>query len=109
MATKQASRYMRSKFEKDFEHGMEFWTGEDGDLVSIAITRRPDWANVLNEQYHHRFESRHEKFDASRGRKRFVRRRRAEPEEWSSCRRVWECCDEPTPFPVIEYELKFPQ
>ena len=97
---------LKLKFELAFSEGCEIWTGEDGTFLAIAITRRPDWAEVLSK--HHVF--RDEPFDPARGKERFAYRDRPEdPEAFSGQRKVWFIGDEPTEFPVIEYELQIPR
>lgn len=105
-----ASRYMMRKFRREFAEPCEFWTGEDGMLMSLVIERRPDWADAMKQHYVFHKET----FDLSRGKERFVRRENMDAddrENWrdSGSRAMWRCCDEVTPFPVVEYQLEFPR
>lgn len=99
---------LEKRFKKEFQAPMEFWTGEDGTLMSVAIAFSPKWVKKLREHIEIRCR---QKFKTARVRKRFAFREWAEREYWyfsGTKGKVWRLGDTPTPFPVYEYELERP-
>jgi hypothetical protein len=106
--TNAVSPYLRKKFFDYFNDGCEFWTSEDGSLMSLVIARRKDWAEVLQRNFEHRLNS---PIDSSKGKPGFVY------QEWAGrdffdgpgCGqrrgKVWRIADHVTPFHVIQYPL----
>lgn len=97
-------------FKKVFHDPCEFWTSEDGMLLSLVIADSEGYEKRLRE--HWTFAR--EEFDPSRLKKRYAYREWVGHEyfDGNSGRRsgkVWRLCDEPTEFRVIEYELKIPR
>lgn len=106
MSRERPSDYMLRKFRREFREPCEFWTGEDGTLMSLVIARGDYAEQALSE--HHAFVD--ETFDPTRVKERFVYRARLEEgEDFGRARVCWRCTDEPTPFPVLEYELQIPR
>lgn len=98
---KKPTRYMLRKFENDIgDGGCEFWTGEDGEPVSFVVKRNEDGLRVLREW----LRSHDYGFEARRLKEKFAYRERTRREEWGSLGAVWRVGDEPTPFPVYEYQ-----
>ena len=101
------------KFDKNFSHGCEMWTSEDGTLLSIAIKPRPDWQEVLKLNHPQIFSQ--EVFDEKQAKPTFVKYVMMGKEFFdgrgsSGTRgKVWLISKEPTDFPVINYELKQPR
>ncbi len=111
------SRYMATKFLRDFAEPLDFWTGDDGMLMSYVVRRDVDWQKMLREHYHFFHDSPinpgeivgREAFDLGQAKERYVYRGSPEDrDDWPTRTRLWLLCDEPTPFPVIEYVLKVP-
>lgn len=97
-----SSRYMNKLYKDSFEGEVcDFWTGEDGMLVSL-VTKDDDEAEARLRK-HYVFHK--EEFDPTRMKKRFVERGRLE----GSPGAVWLCTDIPNEFRVIEYELLYPR
>lgn len=95
-------------FESFFKNGADFWSSEDGTLMALVIDRRADWAEVLQREFSHVFVN--HKFHAQFMKPKFVYRHWV-GQEWfdGSCGQVrgkiWTVTDEPTDFPVYEYDL----
>jgi hypothetical protein len=100
---------LEKHFRKTFGQGCELWTGEDGTLMSIAVSFTRDWVKILKE----RVESRNPNhpFKPSRVKIRYAFKEWAEPEYWffkGQKGKTWRLGTEVTPFPVYEYELEQP-
>lgn len=102
----KASAADKKRFLKDFREGLEFWTSEDGSLISIAIMNTEKWKDVLLANYSHRIKD----FNERHARPRWASREWAGGEYFDGrCGRtrgkIWRLTDEVTPFGVIEYDL----
>lgn len=98
---------LEKRFKKDFKNPMEFWTSEDGSLMSVAVAFSPDWPTLLREK----IKSLGQKFKKSRVKSRYAYREWAEREYWyfaGDKGKVWRIGDTETPFEVYEYELETP-
>lgn len=100
---------LADRFKKEFTNGMEFWTSQDGTLLSIAICFSPHWMETLSEKV--RARNPRKRFKPSRIKLRYAFR------EWPEAGyyyfkgdrgKVWTLGDEKTPFAVYEYELEIP-
>lgn len=100
---------LEKRFKKEFSDGMEFWTGEDGMLLSIAVCFTPHWPKVLRERVLAR-NPKH-KFKPSRVKIGYAYREWLEPEFFyhkGDKGKGWRIRKQPTPFQVYEYELEQP-
>lgn len=92
-------------FMRTFARPCEFWSSEDGDLMSLVIARSPNAKQLLKT--HYAFQR--ERFDPRRLKPKYVQR------EWTGAEffdgngqrrgKIWRPTDSVTPFPVFEYEL----
>lgn len=101
MSKYMVSKYMDRKFKEYFREVAEFWTVEDGMLMSLVIVRSPDAECLLKE--HRVFKN--EPFEPGRMKPKFAYRGLIEG--WRG--NVWLTGDEETPYPVFEYELQIPR
>lgn len=103
---------LEKRFRKEFAEGMEFWTSQDGTLMSIAVCFSPHWPKILRERV--LFRNPQYKFKPSRVKVRYAYREWAESEYFyfkgdkGDKGKVWRIGTEKTPFQVYEYELEQP-
>ena len=103
---------MWKKFLREFGYGCEMWTSEDGCLISLAIVCRDDAPAILRGAYSHWLQ--YEKpLTMDRLKRRYAYREWVGAEFFDGGTRthgkVWRIGDDPTPFPVYEYELETPR
>ena len=100
---------LEKRFKKEFENGVEFWTSQDGTLLSIAVCFSTNWPKILRERVLSRNPRR--RFKPSRVKIGYAYREWAEPEYFyfkGDKGKVWRIGKEKTPFQVYEYELESP-
>lgn len=98
-------------FESQFRDGLEFWTSEDGSLLSIVIDNGAAWRQRL--RFNHPSVWEHEKFDPTRAKPGYVERVWAGLDFFDGGGqkrgKVWRIADHETPFAVMIYELQNPR
>ena len=94
------SRYMRRKFDLDFDEGLEFWSGDDGEPVSFVVKQSDEGLKQLLQKLAEDGIN----YEPGKVKKRFAYRGNVEEGEWEGVRKIWRTTIESTPFPVFEYE-----
>lgn len=100
---------LEKQFKKYFTHGAEFWTSQDGMLLSVAVCFSPNWPKVLREMVKLRNPTKG--FKPSRVKIGYAYKEWAEREYFyfkGDKGKVWRIGKEKTPFQVYEYELEQP-
>lgn len=106
--TEQGEMTLAKQFKKDFKDGLEFWTSQDGTLMSVAVCFSIDWPKRLKAAV----EARGEQLKANRVKVRYAFKEWAEREYffWKGDKgKVWRLQDTETLFQVYDYTFEIPK